>query len=195
MGRITVALSWLILLVLLCTAVPCSGDDIGMHAKIRTFMMPQYHEKDERLQFIVYGSGADNKGALLFLTDMVVDFIRNDLQDMNNVKLVPEIEGYALDTPLQSVTDFWKRLPHSQGLIFCETATLDKTTKILRSDKPVQFRSEYLDVNGVGFDAFQEKRLLHIRSNVKMQLRTALERDKKEKAGKKNGAAAPLNLI
>lgn len=186
MGRFACALSWLILLGSLFTVLPCSGEDIGMHARIRTFMMPQYHEKDERLQFIVYGSGANNKGALLFLTDMVVDFIRNDLRDAKQVKLIPEIAWYELSTPTAEITRYWTQIPHSQGLIFCETATLDKTTKILRSDKPVKFRSAFLDVDGVGFDAYQEKRLLHIRSNVKLQLRTGYTRGKG-----KRGASGP----
>lgn len=188
MGRITGALSGLILVIFLLTAFPCMGEDVGMHAKIRTFMMPQYREKDERLQFIVYGASADNKGALLFLTDMVVDFISNDIHDVKQVTLMPEMTPYTLTNAPSATRKFWSKLPHSQGLIFSESATLDKTTKILRSDRPVQFRSEFLDVNGVGFDAYQEQRLLHIRSNVTMKLRTDRGSGKSRKAKKSSSS-------
>lgn len=184
MGRLTGALSGLILVLFLSASFPCLGEDAGMHAKIRTFMMPQYREKDERLQFIVYGSGADNKGALLFLTDMVVDFISNEAHDAKQVTLIPGATPYPLTNAPSDTRKFWSKLPHSQGLIFSESATLDKTTKILRSDRPVQFRSEFLDVNGVGFDAYQEQRLLHIRSNVTMKLRTDRSSGKDRKAKK-----------
>lgn len=179
MGRITYALSGLILLLTFAVAMPCSGSDAGMHAQIRTFRMPQYHKSDDRLQFIVYGEGADNKGALLFLTNMMVDVISNDISNIKDVVLIPGVTAYTLSNDSPGVRKFWSKIPHSQGLIFCETATLDKTTRILRSDRPVQFRSEYLDIDGVGFDAYQEKRLLHIRSNVKIKLRTEPRKGKK----------------
>lgn len=172
MGRITYALPGLILFLFLFAAAPCQGNETGMHARIRTFRMPQYHKNDERLQFIVYGEGADNKGALLFLSNMMVDVISDDISSVKQVKLIPGINAYKLSNDNQLVRRFWSKIPHSQGLIFCETATLDKTTRIFRSDRPVQFRSEYLDIDGVGFDAYQDKRLLHIRSDVKIKLRT-----------------------
>ena len=181
MGRITGALSGLILFLFLLAAAPCSGEDAGMNAKIRSFRMPQYHKNNDRLQFIVYGDSADNKGALLFLTNMMVDVIDSDITDVKQVALIPGVTAYELSDDSPWVRQFWSKIPHSQGLIFCETATLDKTTKILRSDRPVQFRSEYLDINGVGFDAYQEKRLLHIRSNVKIKLRTEPSSARKRK--------------
>lgn len=195
MGRFTGTLFGLILFSALLLALPCRGEDAGMHAKIRTFMMPQYHEKDDRLQFIVYGENADNKGALVFLTNMMVDFIDNDITHVDQVKLISEITPYALSNEVRPLKKFWAHIPHSQSLVFCETATLDKTTKIMRSDRPVQFRSEYLDVDGVGFDAYQERRLLHIRSNVKMKLRTerSTSKDRKNKNAPRKTAEDYLN--
>lgn len=186
MGRSNRALSGMILLVFLLTGLACMGSDLGMHAKIRTFMMPQYQEKNQRLQFIVYGKDANNKGARLELTDLVVDFISNDVKDVREVVLIPSILPYALSDDVLFARAFWSGIPHSQGLIFCETATLDKTTQTLSSGDPVQFRSEYLDVNGIGFDAFQDKRLLHIRKNVKMKLRMERTAGKGKKGSEKD---------
>ncbi len=160
-----------------CTGV--TGQDLGTHAKIRSFIMPQYHEKSNRLQFIVYGDRADNKGALLFLDNLVVDFMRNGLTDVNEVRVLQDVEPYPLDAPQETIRSFWKEKDHSQGIIFSDAAELDKNVKILRSDKPVKFRSTFLDVDGVGFDAYQEEKKLHIRSGVRLHLRPEKHSGKK----------------
>lgn len=148
-----------------------NAQELGTHAKIRAFTMPQYQEKDNRLQFIVYGKKADNKGAMLYLDDLVIDFIRNDLSDINDVKMLPDVLPYPLDTPSKDIHAFWSDKDHSQGLVFSDAAVLDKNTRMLRSDQKVKFRSTFLDVDGVGFDADQSRKFLHIRSNVKLMIR------------------------
>lgn len=46
-------------------------------------------------------------------------------------------------------------------------AVFDKSTNILTSDETAFFRSRQLDADGVGFDAFSERKFIHIRSNVR----------------------------
>ncbi len=186
MGRTSFTL-FLLLILSLCPGF-LRGQDLGTHAKIRSFTMPQYHEKNNRLQFIVYGKRADNKGALLFLDDLVVDFMRNDLDDVNDVKMLQSVEPYSMTAPYRDILSFWKDKTHSQGIIFSEAAELDKNVKILRSDKPVQFRSSFLDVDGVGFDAYQKEKHLHIRSKVRVHLRP--EKRKEKQADKPYRSAA-----
>ncbi len=149
--------------------------------------MPQYHEKTNQLQYVVYGAKADNKGALLFLEDMVIDFMRNDLKDVNEVRILSGVEPYPMTKPYGEVSSFWKDKDHSQGIVFSEAAVLDKNVKILRSNKPVQFRSAFLDVDGVGFDAYQEEKRLHIRSDVRVNIRQ--EKMEKRKAEPYRSAA------
>lgn len=165
-----------VLLILALFPVFLSSQEIGTRAKIRSFTMPQYHEKDNRLQFIVYGKSADNKGALLLLDDMVIDFIRNGLNDINQVKMLPDVLPYPLDAPAADIRAYWRGKTHSQGLVFSDAAALDKNTRMLRSDQKVKFRSNFLDVDGVGFDADQSRKFLHIRSNVKLKIRSAPEK-------------------
>jgi len=149
-----------------------AGDqELGARARIRSFTMPQYHDRDNRLQFIVYGKNADNKGAVLSLDDMVIDFIRNTLEDVNEVKMLPEVQAYPLNADPKLQREFWKDKGHSQGLAFADAAILDKNIQVLRSDKPVKFRSPMLDVDGVGFDAYQSRKFLHIRSKVVVKIR------------------------
>ena len=84
-------------LMLFCGALSAQNN-IGMHAKIRSFTMPQYHEESNRLQFIVYGKKADNKGALLYLEDLVIDFMQNGLTDVGKVRMMlrPEARRQAM---------------------------------------------------------------------------------------------------
>ena len=44
-------------------------------------------------------------------------------------------------------------------------------TKVLRGDTPAFFRSREMDIDGVGFDADYENKLIHIRSKVRMVIR------------------------
>lgn len=176
-------------LMLFCGTLSAQNN-IGMHAKIRSFTMPQYHEESNRLQFIVYGKKADNKGALLYLEDLVIDFMQNGLTDVGKVRMIPNVEPYALDADPDAIRRFWWRKDHSQGIVFSDAAILDKNVKILRSDKPVQFRSTFLDVDGVGFDAYQKDKLLHIRSGVRMMLRPEARRQAMSGSGEKTYKSA-----
>lgn len=178
MGRAYEAVS--VLLTAFFLILPFSSrmkaQEIGAHARIRSFTMPQYNEKDGRLQFIVYGKGADNKGAILLLDDMVIDFIRNGLEDVSTVRMLPEVQPLPLNASADDIRKFWKGKEHSQGFVFADAAVLDKNIQVLRSDKPVRFRSPMLDVDGVGFDAYQSRKFLHIRSKVILKIWPAARR-------------------
>lgn len=160
-----------ILLAVFVYAPRLNAQGIGTRAKIHSFTMPQYNERDNRLQFIVFGQDADNRGGLILLNHMIIDFIQNNLEDIQSVKILDDAIPYPLTASKKEIDDFWKDKQHSQGLVFSEKATLDKSAKILHSLKPVKFRSTFLDVDGVGFDAYQNRKFLHIRSDVKLKLR------------------------
>ncbi len=185
MGRINGTLSGLtavtgLVLALFLVCGPLAGQDLGARAKVRSFMMPQYNERDNRLQFIVYGDSADNRGAFLLLSGLLVDFISNRLADVNTVTMLEAAEPYDLNAPSAVIRKYWKDKTHSQGLIFAESATLDKNSMTLRSDAPVKFRSQYLDMDGVGFDAYKDRKLVHVRSGVSVNIRLDFDRDDAE---------------
>lgn len=171
MGFRAGTLSALTLTFLLAVFGAAHAQEMGTRAQIRSFTMPQYHERDGKLQFIVYGADADNKGALLTLDDLVVDFMRDDLEDVSKVKILANEQAYDLNASRPDVLKFWSDKPHSQGLVFSDSAVLDKNTQVLRSDGKVHFRSSFIDVDGVGFDAYQDRKFLHIRSQVVLKIR------------------------
>ena len=104
---------------------------------------------------------------------------------------------YKLGAKEKTIQEWWtrNRHKHSQAWIFIEktklnaaegsvsessvkkssdsavvVAVFDKSTNILTSDETAFFRSRQLDADGVGFDAFSERKFIHIRSNVRALL-------------------------
>ena len=114
---------------------------------------------------------------------------------------------YKLGAKEKTIQEWWtrNRHKHSQAWIFIEktklnaaegsvsessvkkssdsavvVAVFDKSTNILTSDETAFFRSRQLDADGVGFDAFSERKFIHIRSNVRALLH--IKDDKKHSA-------------
>jgi lipopolysaccharide export system protein LptA len=112
---------------------------------------------------------------------------------------------YKLGAKERNIQEWWRRSrhKHSQAWIFIEktklnaaeepvsessvtkssdsavvVAVFDKSTNILTSDETAFFRSRQLDADGVGFDAFSDRKFIHIRSNVRAILH--IKDDKKQ---------------
>lgn len=114
---------------------------------------------------------------------------------------------YKLGARERNIQEWWKRSrhKHSQAWIFIEktklnaaeetvsessvtkssdsavvVAVFDKSTNILTSDETAFFRSRQLDADGVGFDAFSDRKFIHIRSNVRATLHIKDDRKAEE---------------
>ena len=76
-----------------------------------------------------------------------------------------------------------------KGTVTTTKGVYDRSTKIIQGEEEVHFRSAGMDVDGVGFDADQKKETIHIRSKVKVILRSTLETEKQkaEKTSNANG--------
>ena len=74
------------------------------------------------------------------------------------------------------MADFWKDKTHSQAIIFSDDAEYDKNLRMLRGDSPVYYRSREIAVDGVGFDADQDRRFVHVRSKVRVIIYPAARR-------------------
>ena len=145
------------------------ADDMsGSAASMKNFALPEYSKDDGRLQFILYGENARNLGALVFLAHPKIDIVRNDITNIQKVVSLASVTPYPLTWTAGQVRDFWKDKGHSQGVIFADDAEYDKNLKLLRGDSQVYFRSREISVNGVGFDADQERKFIHVRSKVRV---------------------------
>ncbi len=161
----------------------------GTSASISDFALPEYRKDGSRLQFILYGKKASNLGAFIHLTEPVLDLVKDDLEDISQLKtfkgadlypmpdfdqlekLSPEAKLEHLRKHGSAAAAFWKNYPHCQVLISSGEAVYDKNAKNLRGDGKAFLRSREMDIQGVGFDADYERRIIHLRSKVKVIIR------------------------
>ena len=160
---------WIVLLSgILCGPAFAADDMSGSAASLKNFALPEYSQDSGRLQFILYGDTARNLGALVFLVKPKIDIVKNDITNIQSIVSLASVLPYPLNWTAGQVRDFWKDKNHSEALIFADDAEYDKNLKLLRGDSPVHFRSREISVDGVGFDADQERKFIHIRSKVKI---------------------------
>ena len=148
----------------------------GSYTVLKRYIFPRYGGKSE-IQYLVYGDTAVNKGSLIYLTLPMIDIVDGSYTSLRQLDIVDAKDvypkPYELGSELDILRSFWTHSHHrhSQAWIFADKATFDKSTNILTSDDPAYFRSRQLDADGVGFDAFNDRTFIHIRSNVKVVLR------------------------
>ncbi len=167
------------------------ADDRGMRAGIRDYIFPQYRGHDGRLQFIIFGDEAMNRGAQVFLDQAKIDILPNSVQRLDDANIFLPHAGQRIPQPYPITADqptrraYWEHPKQDtvRAWIYSNKAIYDKTTNILRSEDPVHFRSREMDADGVGFDAYHEKKFIHIRSQVKVCIRPEVRRAVTKDAG------------
>lgn len=140
-------------------------------------------------------SGRNDEDKVAVMIDFVDGSSYSSISQIETVKpnqVYPS--PYKLGAKEKTIQEWWKRVrhKHSQAWIFIEktklnaaeeptadsasknssdssvvVAVFDKSTNILTSDETAFFRSRQLDADGVGFDAFSDRKFIHIRSNVR----------------------------
>ena len=148
----------------------------GSYTVLKRYIFPRYGRRSE-IQYLVYGDTAVNKGSLIYLTLPMIDIVDGSYTSLRQLDIVDAKDVYPkpydLGSELSVLRAFWAHSHHrhSQAWIFADKATFDKSTNILTSDDVAHFRSRQLDADGVGFDAFNDRKFIHIRSNVRVVLR------------------------
>ncbi len=148
----------------------------GSYTVLKRYIFPRYGRRSE-IQYLVYGDTAVNKGSLIYLTLPMIDIVDGSYTSLRQLDIVDSKDVYPkpydLGSELSVLRSFWAHSHHrhSQAWIFADKATFDKSTNILTSDDVAHFRSRQLDADGVGFDAFNDRKFIHIRSNVRVVLR------------------------
>ena len=168
MDKIAGTLLGLMLLLCPCGILHAQNDMSGSAATMQNFALPEYSKDNGRLQFILYGEKARNLGALVYLEQPKIDIVKNDVSNIHDIVSFAGLKPYPLTWTAGQVTDFWKDKGHSQAVIFADSAEYDKNLRLLRGDSPVHYRSPEISVDGVGFDADQDRKFVHIRSKVKI---------------------------
>ena len=154
-------------------------------AAFTRFKMPQY-DTQGKLKFIIYGSSGHMAGVSIFLNDLLVDLLEDNIKDIDDVGDLDKVEIYDINEDTAKVIEFWSHLPHTQALIYSLDAVYNRTSQTLNSDKKLKFRSRFVDVDGVGFDGSYFSGELHIRSKVKVVIRSGfMDKSKDDKNAKK----------
>jgi len=89
-----------------------------------------------------------------------------------------ELKGVRLEWLGVSVSDI-------KGVVTTPTAVYDRSTKKVDGNEWVKYRSEPMDLDGVGFDIDQIKQVIHIRSQVRVEIKGKLETLKQREASSK----------
>jgi len=173
------------------TAALCGDDNSGMRAAVLDYILPQYRGHDGRIQFVVFGDEAMNRGSQVFLDRAKIDVLPNSVRRLDKANIfLPHAgqripEPYPITADRKTRHDYWSHAKQGtvRAWIYSNKAVFDKTTNILRSEDPVHFRSRELDADGVGFDAYHEKKFIHIRSKVKVCIRPEVRRAVTKDAG------------
>ena len=172
------ALSLLLLLAAAFGSGALHAQDLssGSYTVLKRYIFPRYGSKG-RIEYLIYGATAVNKGSLIYLTSPMIDIVDGSYTSIRQIDTVDAKDSYPVPYSLGSegkvLRRFWSSShhKHSQAWIFSEKAVFDKSTNILTSDDTAHFRSRQLDADGVGFDAFNDSKFIHIRSNVRVVLR------------------------
>ncbi len=164
--------------------------DDGAAATFVDFKAPQYEVGTGKLMFIVYGKSGHSSGINIFLNDVLLDMVKNNVKDIDNIKDLKDLKLYEIGTGRLDVYEFWRQLPHCEALIYSIEAIYNRNNQTISSDKMIKFRSRMLDVDGVGFDGSYFSKELHIRKNVKVILRPEFFRNQKND---KNKAVKPAS--
>jgi len=166
------------------SSLRAADDNSGMRAAVRDYILPQYRGNDGRLQFVVFGDEAMNRGAQVFLDQAKIDVLPNSVRTLDKANIYLPHAGqrvpapYPVTAPQSDRRAYWSHPKQGtvRAWIYSNKAVYDKATNILRSDDPVLFRSRELDADGVGFDAYHEKKFIHIRSHVRVFIRPEVRR-------------------
>ncbi|OGV57388.1 MAG: hypothetical protein A2X49_01175 [Lentisphaerae bacterium GWF2_52_8] len=167
-------------------------DSSGTAATLDVFMLPEYRQNKEggqgKLQFILYGKKAINIGATVDMQEVLIDMVRDDIKSIDEIKNLQTTKVYPISETPANIKEFWKDKQHSKALIETSKALYDKTTRIVRGNEKVHFRSQMMDVDGVGFEAEYDNQTVFIKSQVRVIIR-ADARDKTHSGDEKSSPA------
>lgn len=165
-------------ILIFSTGVFAQSGDEGTYAVLTKFKLPDYDENG-KLRFILYGDKGVNLGELVNLEGVQLDMVRNDIKNVDEVKDMQNVKLYAIDTPTVDILKFWLKYPHSTALINTPKATFDKVTRMIKGNDKIHFRSSIMDIDGVGFEADYNTKIIIVKQNVKVVIRAGAQEAKK----------------
>lgn len=158
---------YLLAAILILGGYPGLCDDLG-GLKILKARLPIYHKK--RLQFMIFCAVMTRQANKIYADDAVIDIVKKNV-DINDIKYYENIKPYKLGTVPAEVAEFWKDKTTTLGFITSSKATILQESKVASGSENVYFRSPQLDLNGVGFTANFNTRLIKVLNDVNIVIR------------------------
>ncbi len=170
---------YLLATLLMLTGTVATCDELGA-LKVYKARLPIYNK--QRLRYMIFCATMSRKADKLYADDVIIDLIKNHV-DINKIVYYDDLKLYKLGINPEKVAEFWKDKTNSIGFISTSKATIIQESKIASSDKEVFFRSPQIDLNGVGFTANFDTRVIEVLNKVDIIIRM-----KKQENGKKLSA-------
>ncbi|NOY75180.1 MAG: hypothetical protein GXP32_05240 [Kiritimatiellaeota bacterium] len=104
-----------------------------------------------------------------------------------------ELKGVKLDWIGVSVSDV-------KGVVTTPSAVYDRSTNLISGNKWIKYRSKEMDLDGIGFDIDQAAQTIHLRSEVKVTIKSKMESNREKRirsqqlAGKQKKSSIKLRL-
>ena len=143
------------------------SDELGA-LKVYKARLPIYKKK--RLQYMIFCAIMTRKGDKIYADDAIIDLVKNSI-DVNKIKYLENVKPYKLGTSPADVAKFWKDKTNSLGFISSSHATILQESKVTSGSKKVFFRSPQLDLNGLGFIANFDERIIKVLQDVDIIVR------------------------
>lgn len=156
------------ILFLALSAAAVDQERLG-NAKASGARMPIYHNGE--LKFLVFGESMTMAGNNVLITNPIIDLLRDGV-DVDAISYQSEQENlYAFDAAPEEVFSYWKKHPHSEGVVTSPAGEVNRTTKAASGEGKVSFRSPAMDIQGIGFVADSTSSTLSVTENVQIVLR------------------------
>ena len=165
-----------ILLLLSACLAAMTSDELGA-LKIYKVKMPIYSKK--KLQFMIFCEEMTRKADKIYTTDAIIDLIKRDTP-LNKIVYLEGVKAYKLGMSGKPLKEFWKDKTSTNGFISTSKAIILQNSKVASGSEKVYFRSPQLDLNGVGFTANFDTRIVKVLKDVNIIIRMDSEDPKKE---------------
>ncbi len=142
-------------------------DEFGALKGTKGFI-PIFSKK--RLKYMLFYTAMSREANKIYVDDAIIDLIKNHI-DVNKIVYYHDLKLYKLGTSLEETAKFWSNKTNSIGFLSSSKATILQESNIASGDKAVFFRSPQIDLDGVGFTANFDTRIMKVLSKVDIIIR------------------------
>ena len=123
-----------------------------------------------QLKYHIFSRETSRQGLRLVSQGTIIDLVRPALR-IEDFTFDEGQQPYPLNAGLAEVVEFWRKRSFGEGVIFTDHAEIDQDARAAAGEDPVYARSPLLDLDGVGFQADFNRKLIAVNSQVRIVIR------------------------